>query len=170
MIPGIGTFILCLALPLELGILLGIVMNIIFILYHAARPKFSVETLKSEKGFEYLMITPDRCLMFPSVDYVKKLVTKFSSNKMPVIIDCTHIYGADYTAAKIIGQLIADFKGRGQPLYFYNLKPSVCAVFEAVTKPDEFIVFYEDEDLERLLMDDVGQNHSRVKTISTGQV
>lgn len=37
---------LCLTLPLELGILTGVVVNIIFILYHAARPKFSVEMLK----------------------------------------------------------------------------------------------------------------------------
>jgi MFS superfamily sulfate permease-like transporter len=38
--------VLCLTLPLELGILVGVVINIIFILYHAARPKFSVEMLK----------------------------------------------------------------------------------------------------------------------------
>lgn len=46
LIPGIGTFVLCLTLPIELGILTGVVVNIIFILYHAARPKFSVELLK----------------------------------------------------------------------------------------------------------------------------
>lgn len=46
LIPGIGTFVLCLTLPLEMGILTGVVVNIIFILYHAARPKFSVEMLK----------------------------------------------------------------------------------------------------------------------------
>lgn len=41
-----GTFVLCLTLPIELGILTGVIVNIIFILYHAARPKFSVEMLK----------------------------------------------------------------------------------------------------------------------------
>lgn len=46
LIPGVGTFVLCLTLPIELGILTGVVVNIIFILYHAARPKFSVEMLK----------------------------------------------------------------------------------------------------------------------------
>jgi len=45
LIPGIGTFIACLALPLEIGILFGIGLNMVFILYHAARPKISVETL-----------------------------------------------------------------------------------------------------------------------------
>lgn len=46
LVPGVGTFVLCLTLPIELGILTGVIVNIIFILYHAARPKFSVEMLK----------------------------------------------------------------------------------------------------------------------------
>lgn len=36
------------------------------------------------------MITPDRCLIFPSVDYVRNLVTKHSiKQSLPVVIDCT---------------------------------------------------------------------------------
>lgn len=155
LIPGVGTFLLCLMLPIELGILTGVIVNIIFILYHAARPKLSVETLKTENGVEYLMITPDRCLMFPSVDYVRRLVTKFAaSSTIPVVIECTHIYSADYTAAKSIEQLTNDFYARRQPLFFYNVKPSVCSIFEAVAKPEHFVVFYEDEELDRLLASD----------------
>ncbi|XP_049869264.1 sodium-independent sulfate anion transporter [Pectinophora gossypiella] len=155
LVPGIGTFVLCLTLPLELGILTGVIVNIIFILYHAARPKFSVEMLKTEAGVEYLMVTPDRCLMFPSVDYVRRLVTKFAAgNQVPVVLECTHIYSADYTAAKSIEQLTADFHARRQPLYFYNVKPSVCSIFEAVAKPEHFVVFYEDDELDRLLAAD----------------
>ncbi|XP_011562861.2 sodium-independent sulfate anion transporter isoform X1 [Plutella xylostella] len=158
LIPGVGTFILCLTLPLELGILTGVVVNIIFILYHAARPKFSVEMLKTERGIEYLMVTPDRCLMFPSVEYVRRLVTKCAGGagggSMPVVLECTHIYSADYTAAKSIERLTADFHDRRQPLYFYNVKPSVCSIFEAVAKPEHFVVFYEDEELDRLLAAD----------------
>lgn len=45
LIPGLATFIACLVLPLQLGILVGIGINIVFILYHAARPKLRVETL-----------------------------------------------------------------------------------------------------------------------------
>lgn len=101
------------------------------------------------------MITPDRCLMFPSVDYMRRLVTKCAaSSSVPVVLECTHIYSADYTAAKSIEQLISDFNVRGQPLYFYNVKPSVCSVFEAVTKPEHFIVFYEGHELDRLLAAD----------------
>ena len=46
LIPGIGTFIACLVLQLEVGIAFGVGINVLFILYHAARPKISVEKLK----------------------------------------------------------------------------------------------------------------------------
>ena len=46
LIPGIGTFLACLVLQLELGILCGVGINILFILYHAARPKITIEKLK----------------------------------------------------------------------------------------------------------------------------
>jgi len=100
------------------------------------------------------MLTPDRCLIFPSVDYVRNLVTKYSrraeSVATPVVIDCLHIYGADFTAATVIEILTKDFAKRGQPLFFYNLKPSVNAVFEGV-EPKDFIVYYNQETLDDLL-------------------
>ncbi|KAB0793384.1 hypothetical protein PPYR_13004 [Photinus pyralis] len=151
LIPGLGTFIACLLLPLEIGILIGIGINLLFILYHAARPKITVERLTSRTGIEYLMLTPDRCLIFPSVDYVRNLVTKHSIRQAaPAVIDCSHIYGADYTAATVIETLTKDFAGRDQPLIFYNLKPSVCAVFEGLS-PKEFVVCYTEDELDRLL-------------------
>ncbi|XP_046603494.1 sodium-independent sulfate anion transporter isoform X1 [Neodiprion virginianus] len=154
LIPGIATFLACLVLRVEIGILCGIGINVLFILYHAARPKISVEELTSHRGVEYLMLTPDRCLIFPSVDYVRNLVTKYSSRvrsvETPVVIDCTHIYGADYTAAKVIESLTKDFAARGQPLFFYNLKPSVHAVFEGVA-PTDFVVYYTQSALDDLL-------------------
>jgi sodium-independent sulfate anion transporter 11 len=41
--PGFGMFIACLVLPLQFGILVGIGINVLFILYHAARPKITIE-------------------------------------------------------------------------------------------------------------------------------
>lgn len=79
------------------------------------------------------MLTPDRCLIFPSVDYVKNLVNKLGvRSQVPVVIDCTHIYGADFTAATVIETLVTDFTARQQLLIFFNLKPSVAEVFEGV--------------------------------------
>ncbi|KAJ8977086.1 hypothetical protein NQ317_003640 [Molorchus minor] len=104
---------------------------------------------------------PDRCLIFPSVDYVRNLVTKQSLRQgIPVVIDCTHIYGADYTAATVVDTLTQDFAARDQPLMFYNLKPSVCSVFEGLS-PKDFIVFYNEEDIDNLLKN---WSHDRKET------
>ncbi|XP_050510181.1 sodium-independent sulfate anion transporter isoform X1 [Diabrotica virgifera virgifera] len=150
---GFATFIACLVLALEIGILVGIGINLLFILYHAARPKITVEKLLSNESNEYLMLTPDRCLIFPSVDYVRNLVTKHSLRQgIPVVIDCSHIYGADYTAATVIEILTQDFAARDQALFFFNLKPSVCSVFEGV-EPKDFVVFYNEDQIDQLLKD-----------------
>jgi len=45
--------------------------------------------------------------------------------------------------------LTQDFSKRGQALFFYNLKPSVVAVFEGV-QPKDFITFYHRHDLDHL--------------------
>lgn len=159
MIPGVGTFIACLVLPLEIGIVVGICINLLFILYHAARPKITVEILKSDDGVDYLMVTPDRCLIFPSMDYVRNLVTKHSIRKgIPVVLDCTHIYGADFTAATVIETITNDFYYRKQPLYFYNLKPSVSAVFSGLS-PKGFKVVYNRDDLNNMLNSCVIKNN-----------
>lgn len=151
LIPGLATFIACLILPLEIGILIGIGLNLVSILYHAARPKISIEMHKSRAGVEYLLITPDRCLIFPSVDYVRNLVTKHGMKKgIPVVIDCSHIYGADFTAAKVIEVLTQDFSTRGQALFFYNLKPSIAAIFEGV-QPKDFFTYYDKHELDEIL-------------------
>lgn len=151
LIPGLFTFVACLFLPLEIGVLLGIGLNLMSILYHAARPKISIQEYKTRAGFKYLLLTPDRCLVFPSADYVRNLVTKHSLKRdMPVVVDCSHVYGADFTAAKVVELLIADFSNRGQALFFYNLKPSVVAVFKGV-QPKELIFYYHKKELDRLL-------------------
>ncbi|KAJ8973168.1 hypothetical protein NQ317_007509 [Molorchus minor] len=155
---GFVTFIACLVLALEIGILIGVGINLLFILYQSARPKITVEKLRSNGGTEYLMLTPDRCLIFPSVDYVRNLVTKHSIRQgIPVVIDCSHIYGADYTAATVIESLSQDFAARDQPLFFFNLKPSVSSVFEGLG-PKDFVVYYNEYEIDNLL-----KNRSYIK-------
>ncbi|EDW39269.1 GL14003 [Drosophila persimilis] len=142
LIPGLGAFFACLVLPLQLGILVGIGINVVFILYQAARPKLRIETLATSSGLKYLMLTPDRCLIFPSMEFVRKVINKQGvKSTLPVVIDCTHIYGADFTAAKVISTMVMDFAQRQQPLFFYNLQPRVAQVFEGLNK--DLVVIYD---------------------------
>ncbi|XP_054747460.1 sodium-independent sulfate anion transporter-like [Anastrepha obliqua] len=150
LIPGLGAFIACIVLPIQIGILVGIGINIVFILYSAARPKLRMENLSTSNGIRYLMLTPDRCLIFPSVEFVRNVINKHGrTSTLPVVINCTYIYGADFTAAKVVSMLIKDFETRNQKLYFYNLQARVSQVFEGLNKG--LIVIYDAEHLEREL-------------------
>ncbi|XP_053970199.1 sodium-independent sulfate anion transporter-like [Anastrepha ludens] len=150
LIPGLGAFIACIVLPIQMGILVGIGINIVFILYSAARPKLRMENLSTSNGIRYIMLTPDRCLIFPSVEFVRNVINKHGrTSTLPVVINCTYIYGADFTAAKVVSMLIKDFETRNQKLYFYNLQARVSQVFEGLNKG--LIVIYDAEHLEREL-------------------
>ncbi|KAL9898449.1 sodium-independent sulfate anion transporter [Glossina fuscipes fuscipes] len=160
LIPGLATFVACLVLPLQLGILVGIGINILFILYHAARPRLRVETLSTSNDIKYLMLTPDRCLIFPSVEFVRNVITKQGrKSTLPVVIDCTHIYGADYTAAKVVSTMIGDFEDRQQKLYFFNLQPRVAQVFESLHK--DLTVLYDMNSLE-IKLSGKEEDHSKL--------
>lgn len=134
LLPAIVTFLSCLFIKLEMGIFIGIAVNVIFLLYQSARPSVHVEKMTTSFGCDYLLITPDRSLSFPSVEYVRTTVSKAGikqgSSSIPVVIDAKHIQGADFTAAKGIKSLIEDFFRRNQALIFYNLKPSVSSIFQ----------------------------------------
>lgn len=57
LIPGLATFFACLALPLEIGVLIGVGLNLVSILYHAARPKLLIEVHKvSSMNIKYYIL------------------------------------------------------------------------------------------------------------------
>ncbi|XP_043275717.1 sodium-independent sulfate anion transporter-like isoform X2 [Venturia canescens] len=104
LIPALVTFLCCLFVRLEVGIMIGIGINLLFLLYASARPSLRVRKITSTNGCEYLAITPDRSISFPSVEYVRAIISKQGTkqgNAVPVVIDSTHIQAADFTAAKI---------------------------------------------------------------------
>ena len=76
LIPAFATFFCCLFWALEWGILVGVGIQIVLILYHVARPGVNVD-LRKLNGFidaeagQFLFVTLDRALIFPSVTYVR---------------------------------------------------------------------------------------------------
>ncbi|KAJ9579480.1 hypothetical protein L9F63_024412, partial [Diploptera punctata] len=154
LIPTFVTFVACLVIGVELGILIGVGINLIFLLYPSARPTIHVERATTRSGVEYLLVTPSNSLYFPAVDFIRtnvgKVAVKQGSSHLPVIIDCRFILGADFTAAKGIAALIEDFNKRKQPIYFYNPQPSVVAVFKGASL-EEFVHFCSQEELDFIL-------------------
>ncbi|XP_060522762.1 sodium-independent sulfate anion transporter-like isoform X1 [Cylas formicarius] len=154
LIPAAATFFVCLLTRLEIGISVGVAINLSFLLYAVARPTVYVEKIVNAFGCEYVLITPDRSLYFPSVENVRSIISKAGtesgSNSTPLVIDARHIQGADFTAAKGMKMLMRDFNNRNQPIIFVNLKRDVVNTFQGVG-PKAFIHCQNIDELNDLL-------------------
>ncbi|XP_043478598.1 sodium-independent sulfate anion transporter-like [Leptopilina heterotoma] len=154
LIPTFATFLFCLIIGVEYGILIGVAINIMFLLYPSARPKIHVEKCITESGSEYLLVTPGNSLYFPAIDFIKQSVghagVKQGSSQIPVVVDCRYVLGADFTAAKGIAALISEFNSRKQGLYFYNPRSDVVAVLRGACG-EEFQHVSTDDELSYLL-------------------
>jgi sodium-independent sulfate anion transporter 11 len=80
-------------------------------------------------GTEYLLVSMDRALLFPSINHVRNLISKSALRLgracVPVVVDCRHMFTADFTGAEGFSDMVADFRKRRQPILFTNLKASV---------------------------------------------
>ncbi|XP_017892171.1 sodium-independent sulfate anion transporter [Ceratina calcarata] len=149
LIPMLVTFIFCLIIGVEYGILLGVGTNLIFLLYPSARPTIHIDKCTTSSGVDYLLVTPGNSLYFPAIDFIKKSVgnagIKQGSSQIPVVIDCRYIIGADFTAAKGIATLIHEFNNRKQGLYFYNPRSDVVAVLKGACEEEFRYISTQDE-------------------------
>ncbi|KOX79687.1 Sodium-independent sulfate anion transporter [Melipona quadrifasciata] len=149
LIPMFVTFLFCLIVGVEYGILLGVGINLMFLLYPSARPTIHVDKCKTISGADYLLVTPGNSLYFPAVDFIKKSVgnagIKQGSCQVPVVVDCRYILGADFTAAKGIATLINEFNNRKQGLYFYNPRSDVIAVLKGACGEEFQYISTQDE-------------------------
>ncbi|XP_001607795.1 sodium-independent sulfate anion transporter [Nasonia vitripennis] len=140
LIPMFATFFLCLVIGVEYGIVAGVGINLVFLLYPSARPQVHVEKYFTDSGAEYLSVTPGNSLYFPAVDFIKQSVGNAGitegSSQIPVVVDCRYVLGADFTAAKGIAALISEFNSRKQGLYFYNPRSDVVAVLKGACGED----------------------------------
>ena len=80
-------------------------------------------------------MAPDQAIVFPSVSFIRNLVTKAGSKHgnslMPVVIDCEHISKADFTAASSFKAMMEDFEARGQPVYWLDPGEGLAATLQA---------------------------------------
>ncbi|KAK9739693.1 STAS domain [Popillia japonica] len=161
LIPTFATFILCLGVGVELGILIGVLINIVFLLYPSARPKLTVGTQKLTDGREYLLVTPGNSILFPSIEFMRAQIAKIAvqSPHLPVVVDCTFILSIDFTAAKGLSSMIDEFIQRKQSLYFLNPSPEFVAIFKGAGQ-EEFQYINSSEDIPSFLDSKINEESS----------
>uniref|UniRef100_A0A8D8U5A1 Sodium-independent sulfate anion transporter n=1 Tax=Cacopsylla melanoneura TaxID=428564 RepID=A0A8D8U5A1_9HEMI len=126
LIPLFTTFVFSLLLGLEFGIIVGIAVNILFILYSSARPSVGLKWMPVEDQ-EVLVVTPSQSLVYPAVEYFRDVIVSSCQSRdstAPVVIDGTHIYNIDSTMAKGLKLLIEDLTVRRQSIFLWRWQES----------------------------------------------
>lgn len=117
LLPGAITFVMSLAVGVEIGLLLGVGADVAFLVYRAARPILSVSKLQTVNGLSYILIRPKHsALYFPAIEWVRTGISKALSTHgtAPVVLDCTHVHGK--VIDLLMGSLFFFFNG----FLFYN--------------------------------------------------
>jgi len=132
----ITAFVACLVFDVEMGLLIGICIDLLFVLYRNARPSISIEKNTNSLGYIVWIVIPSSGLLFPAVDYMRQqIIAELSSMekiKKPnlIIIDCIHFDKTDFTAAQGIKSLINELNAESCQLELINAKESVAAILE----------------------------------------
>lgn len=95
----------CLFTDVEIGLMCGIVLNILHLIFMWARPE-TVVRIDELDGMQYIHIIPNVGMFFPGIDHLRETVNKAAAAaeyKVPAVIDCTKFNGLDYTSAQVNG-------------------------------------------------------------------
>ncbi|XP_020708385.2 sodium-independent sulfate anion transporter-like isoform X4 [Athalia rosae] len=133
-IPLTATIVCCVFLSLEYGMIIGIAVNLVLLLYFTARPGVLVVEEEAVHGVRVLLITPRQSLSFPAAEYLREEVIARCESKaenIPVILDGRHVHRIDATVAKNLKFLQTDLESRKQTLIFWNWIPDVRATLES---------------------------------------
>ncbi|KAG8228714.1 hypothetical protein J437_LFUL009396 [Ladona fulva] len=125
-VAALVTLVSCLVISIEVGLLLGVSINCLFLLHLWARPEIKVECKNVSSSHEYILVTPDVGLYFPSIDLLRAELRKIGTNEgageIPIVLNCSHLKGIDFSAAKGLIDTLQEFKNRQQQLVLLNLK------------------------------------------------
>lgn len=76
LVPLIVTLICCLGLSLEYGMIVGIVVNLIHLLYYTARPGLLIEERVID-DINVIFVSPKQSLSFPAAEYLREQVLEW---------------------------------------------------------------------------------------------
>ncbi|XP_017071019.1 sodium-independent sulfate anion transporter isoform X2 [Drosophila eugracilis] len=153
LLPGAITFVMSLAVGVEIGLLLGVSSDVAFLVYRAARPVLSVSKLQTTSGINYILIRPKHSsLYFPAIEWVRSGISKALTihGTAPVVLDCAHVHDFDFTAARGMGSLQKELAKANVPLFLMGADKDIGIILKESTNID-FPTIDCPDDLEMLL-------------------
>ncbi|XP_059061787.1 sodium-independent sulfate anion transporter-like [Achroia grisella] len=137
------TIIVCLCTGLEYGIVAGIVLEALILLFYQSRPTIQVNTLKSDAG-EITVITLPDAVPYCAAEHLRRLLLKVSMKldaNYVTVIDGTNLKSMDTTVAANLLSVIEDYVRRLRPIWLLNFNSEVKNMCLVVNKniSDKFI-------------------------------
>jgi sodium-independent sulfate anion transporter 11 len=146
LIPFLTTFISTILLGADYGLLIGVAVNIIFVLYASARPKFDIDNEKLSNGQgNAVVITPKDTLYFPAAEYLRDTALDLEGDNITVIINGKYVRSIDITVAKSIAALSKEVALKKQKIVLLDFKQSVIRVCVGVDKTLNEFFFNQDD-------------------------
>ncbi|XP_078257525.1 sodium-independent sulfate anion transporter [Rhinoraja longicauda] len=127
LLPFLATFLGCFW-EIQYGILAGIAVSGIILLYNVARPEAKVT------GSGYVVVQLQSGLTFPAAEHVRDLLCSQALEASPprsAILDCAHVSTIDYTSVTCLRELSATFQQQNLALVLSNLKPKILDILTA---------------------------------------
>ncbi|NXI10411.1 S2611 protein, partial [Irena cyanogastra] len=124
LVPLCVTFLLCFW-EIQYGILAGVLVSGVLLLYSIARPP-----IKVWEG-AVLLVQPGSSLHFPAVEHLRDSVCSRALAASPpcsVVLDCCQVSSIDYTAVLGLAELLQELRGHGLSLAFCGLQDPVLQV------------------------------------------
>jgi len=146
LIPFFITFAGCLLWSLEYGILVGIAVHLIFILYPVARPKLPVEQITLERKsevespeVEVLLVKVGSDMQFPVAEYFRDVILKQCigndddvknerTDKMAIVFDGSAVLYMDATVARNVQDMVHELEAMNWSVVMWNFRSNVEAV------------------------------------------
>ncbi|NXF87733.1 S2611 protein, partial [Eubucco bourcierii] len=125
LVPLCVTFLLCFW-EVQYGIVAGVLVSGILLLYSIARPP-----IKVSEG-DVLLVQPGSSLHFPAIECLRDTVCSHAvaaaSPPRSIILDCCHISSIDYTVVVGLAELLQELHKHGLSLAFCSLQEPVLRV------------------------------------------
>ncbi|XP_015601198.2 sodium-independent sulfate anion transporter isoform X4 [Cephus cinctus] len=140
------TLLACVFLGLEFGIVIGILLSIIFLLFFSARPSIEIRVEQIE-GHKIIHVIPKEAVAFPAAENLRSNVMQLVEfHQCSLLVDGRSLNRIDATVAKNLKLLAKDLSLANQQIEFINCNEEVTAILKTVA-PELADKFKKSDDL-----------------------
>ncbi|XP_058061912.1 sodium-independent sulfate anion transporter-like [Anopheles bellator] len=145
-LPFMVTVVACLFIGLEIGIIIGIAVNLCFPLYLASRPRITHRLINVDNT-AVLIVRPDSDLAFSSAEYFREKILKLATCKVPdvILIDGEWVKFVDSTVVRNLSSIISDFRLQGRQVLLWRWHRNIRSTLYRFKKQKFMPLFRNDE-------------------------